>query len=149
MDYIYTNMAHTHDMFSTKQRSAWAQWCCVWTKPAFVRTQLCFVRTVYARREAEICARTFWLREDEAELCPIEHFRKDTALLRPAHMTAAFSSLRVLDKSSNRRASGTSKVNYSWLICWRLKFSNAFFFKLAKNCFHLLSNFTSPTISSH
>ena len=45
------------------------------------------------RREAEICARTFWLREDEAELCPIEHFRKITALLRPAHMTAAFSSL--------------------------------------------------------
>ena len=31
----------------------------------------------------------------EAELCPIEHFRKDTALLHPAHMTAAFSSLRV------------------------------------------------------
>ena len=40
-------------------------------------------------------ARTFWLREDEAELCPIEHFCKDTALFRPAHMTAAFSSLRV------------------------------------------------------
>ena len=89
-------MAHTHDIFSTKQRSTWAQWwCCVWTKPAFVRTQLCFVRTVYARREAEICSVTFWLREDEAELCPIEHFRKDTALLRPVHMTAGFSSLHV------------------------------------------------------
>ena len=52
-----------------------------------------------ARREAEICARTFWLREDEAELCPIEHFRKDTDLLRPAHMTAAFSSLRLAWRS--------------------------------------------------
>ena len=50
---------------------------------------------MYARHEAEICARTFWLREDEAELYPIEHFRKNTALLRPAHMTAAFSPLRV------------------------------------------------------
>ena len=88
-------MVHTHNIFNTKQRSAWAQWCCVCTKPIFVSTQLCFVRTVYARREAEICARTFWLHEDEAELCAIEHFRKDTALLRPTHMTAAFSSLRV------------------------------------------------------
>ena len=92
--HIYTNVAHTHDMFSTKQRSAWAQWRCVWTKPSFVRTQLCFVRTACAQREAEMCARTFWLREDEAELCQIEHFRKNTARLRPAHMTAAFSSLR-------------------------------------------------------
>ena len=86
-------------MFSTKQTSAWAQWFCVWTKPAFVRTQLCFVRTVYARRGAEICARTFWLREDEAELCPIKHFRKDTALLRPAHMTAVFFSLYVVQEN--------------------------------------------------
>ena len=84
-----------HDMFSTKQRSTWAQWCCVWTKPWFVRTQLCFVRTACAQREAEMCAHTFWLREDTAELCPIVYFRKNTALLRPAHMTAAFSSLRV------------------------------------------------------
>ena len=92
---IFTIVAHTHDMFSTKQRSTWAQWRCVWTKPSFVRTQLCFVQTACAQREAEMCAHTFWLREDTAELCPIVHFRKNTALLRPAHMTAAFSSLRV------------------------------------------------------
>ena len=112
--YIYTNVAHTHDIFSTKQRSAWAQWCCVWTKPAFVCTQLCFVRTVYARREAEICARTFWLRQDEAELCPIEHFRKNTALLRPAHMTAAFSSLRV---------ESTVKSAFTWRKRFRATFT--------------------------
>ena len=42
MHYIYTNVAHTYDVFSTKQRSARAQWSCVWTKPSFVRTQLCY-----------------------------------------------------------------------------------------------------------
>ena len=98
-------MVHTHVMFSAKQRSAWAQWRCVWTKPSFVRTQLCFVQTVCVRREAEICARTFWLREDEAELCPIEHFRKNTALLRPVHMTAAFSSLRVVSLRNSKPGS--------------------------------------------
>ena len=97
MHYIYTNVAHTHDVLSAKQRSARAQWSCVWTKPSFVRTQLCFVGTACAQREAEICAHTFSLREDIAELRPIVHFRKNTALLCPAHMTAAFSSLRVVD----------------------------------------------------
>ena len=50
MHYIDTNVVHTHDVFSTKQRSASAQWSCVWTKPSFVRTQLCFVRTASCQR---------------------------------------------------------------------------------------------------
>ena len=100
-----------------------------------VSAQLLFVRTACAQREAEIFAHTFWLREDIAELCPIVHFRKNTALLCPAHITAAFSSLRVQASTCRVLCLRTTICGQHWFfdITWR---------KLLQNRIECLSKLT-------
>ena len=64
---------------------------------AFICSHTALLRPngVCPARSRDVRSHILRLREDIAELCPIVHFRKNTALLCLAHMTAAFSSLRV------------------------------------------------------